>query len=301
MILILAVALRAESLPEDLCPFGDNDVVEIPLSFQFVSEAFQTSWAYRGLEPAIEFSSGLTLKTPEREVVTGGRLELAFCVSKSFVPAQGSFVFHIGPRLLNTAIRPVTWRKQKVTIQGRTTTVDRGRMVPIDFLQPDPDWVIVRRAAWLQTEKGPQLEIVIVNPSKTSHAGVELHFRATNKPLLHVGAPRTAKVLVRFKQDKRGVKVASADPQFPELVSREATLDRGPSGEILFRTDLGQTGALANEDTLTIRYVFEEGDARQPRDPPAALLKAIYALQYRDIEISGERAFPRFMHAEDKP
>jgi hypothetical protein len=302
--LIYAAAAAVSGFAEeDYCKVDQNDVVEIPVTFQFASPEFQQPWAYRGLLPSVHFRDGRTLGTPEIDRVRDGLLELVFCVSAKFLPRLDEpFDVQIGPRKLQSSVRPIQWRQQDGVTQGRKWTVRRGRLAPARFeTEPPPDWVIVRKAQWnVDSKGGPWLELEIYNPGTSPHPGFELTLLAMNRPRRLVAGTEGRIVPVSIRRTIGGnLAAASGTPQFPEqLFPREASFTMTPAGEAIFQTSLGGSGAIAAATSLTAMYRFEtqdEADAARKTGSLNTMLNT--ALPCRIIEVKAPRVYPTILTA----
>lgn len=279
---------------------ADPDAVEIPVVFEFRNAESKADWIYDSLTPRLPLLNEHVYRA-RNAVNKDGRLEAKFCVLANDIPPQNSKIYFLfGIRKLEASVRPT-----------------RGGMMPtIMFLnQPDPDWLIIRQPTWsLNKEKYPRLEVELFNFANATHPGVNLTFRfERHSPILcYPSPPGFATVPVSIYIEKGKVKVASGDPQSPELIIRQASVVK-ECGTLTFKGELGPSGAVQGKSALRIRYAFMQraspirfkygrdidGSTRKPVLSSLTVSDLFTLPTHREIEVIGERVFPINIEVKD--
>jgi hypothetical protein len=254
--------------------------------FEFKNDQTRVAWVYNSLHPRLILKGGAKIYSPITSVIADGVLQLQFCLPWAEVSSLSSELkAAFGPRLFKVVARPVVWKSELVNYQNKT--IKQGVMATIFLLkQADPDWLVVRRTAWLENQQGlPRIEVEVHNFSGSSHPGIALRMVASH--YLGCGtAPiepvRTEKVRITLAVDKSKLKVASEDPGFRELIVRQAKLVTRPCVLSELQFELGRTGPLAGSEDLRIRYHFD-----RPLPPSFMVFRG-----QMTIEVKGDRVFP---------
>lgn len=286
--------------------YSASDKVEIPIVFEFQDSQHRLDWIYNSLEPKIKLPTKPQRSDPTNMQVQDGKLRITYCIAAEEMPRLNSkFLAYFGPRELSVSSRPISWSNTDFK-SPKGDKLRQGRMASVFFLgQPSPDWVIVRRAEWLINAEGfPRIEVEVHNFASNTHPGFELILDFTDSSTRCMSIPVTVTVPLALSFSKGNIKLASGDPQFSELINREAKFEIGPCGELDFEARIGKTGPLQGNAVLTIRYTFNQKTPPRIRKIPRdrnykPVITDIYALEYRSIYINGERAFPTSMKIQN--
>ena len=293
------------SYPALAAPCTDQDVV-FPLVFQFADSTAQLDWIYGSLEPKLSHSSGASY-TPASARVVDGTYQLTFCVPAG--QARDAFVATLGPIKLQIAARPVSVITSERA--ARETNLRAGdRAIPTVFFldQPGPNWVIVRSIRRVSLDKPAErwlLEVEIMNFGQ-EHPGASVGLGLYEGGVACASPSGGVTVPVVITVSQSTVRVASADPEYRELESREAELESNPCSDgSTLKASLGSTGALAPGLTrlrYSIKTVIAATDARPAgsdyvdtlrarRIPAGTELKSMFFDATPALWVTGDRVF----------
>lgn len=253
--------------------------IKLPIIFEFKSGEFRLQEIYDSLDPRLQEPSG-EMTRPHSERITDGKLELDFCVSNLL--AISSFSVFIGPR--------------KIAISKRQMKHANEMAIVWMLNQDDPDWLIVRNAKWVSNADGsPTFDIEVQNFANSGHSGayLSLDFSGIMGRLqCAFPEPRVARIYVSLSFNKGKLIARSTDPQFDDLIKREADLFVDVcSGTGRFTMALGSTGQLAGKDHLRVRYVFKNMRIETKKGEALNVKNFSFFLNHK-IRISGDRVFP---------
>lgn len=288
------------------CSIRENDSIEIPINIQFKNPDFKTKWVYNSLEPSLRVLHKSYDLTPQSSTISNGRLEVIFCIdaddSSKLLP---EFTVNLASRSLTIRSRPIKWEKVTTSKSGIDTESNQGKMTTINLLnQPDPDWIIIKKAELLYNSEGtPRIDVLVHNFTKESHSGFELklYWRIDDDSydIFCVNYPGviTYEIPIEVEFGKEDISIASGDIQFQELIQRNASLGIGCGGAIL-KANLGNIGQLPSENILRIRYVFNE--IQTENIFLSTTEEEIFnAPGERQILITGDRVYPKTIKVLD--
>lgn len=284
--IVLLICLPRPTAAQCVGRHDYQDQVLIPVTFDFKNEQTRVAWIYESLHPRLMLTGSGRTYSPTASEVADGILQLRFCIPAKELPSPNSeFKVAFGLRSFTIAARPVVW-KSEITNHWNER-IREGVMASIYLLkQSDPDWLVIRRAALLETNRGlPRIEVELHNFSGSSHHGIALRMVGVHDnhcATIPTEPERREQVKVSLYVDKGKLEVASEDLGFGELIKREAKLVIRPCSRSELDVELGRTGALAASQSLRIRYTFD-------REFPQSFRMFSKKMS---IEVKGDRVFP---------
>jgi len=288
--LIKLTIMAAASVPAAVFSQCPVDQIKIPILFEFQNPEMRTDWVYRSLEAGLSIPGAYVV---DRRIRESGAMEVDFCISRKDVPPPNSkFSVFFGPRGFVVAARPVR----------------NGQMPTITFSdQPDPDWLIVRRALWLINSQGfPRIDLEIYNFGRSSHPGIDILFKFKSGGCDMVvagvceGCPE---VTVDISISSGVLDVKAGDPQFRELIRQWAMVDADQCGNLRVSARLGSTGPISSKEARLIRYTFNQKPGPPGRKLPSSIraltVGDILLFRHRSLFPEGPRVFPHEIEIEE--
>ena len=253
ILIVLAFVMESRASAQSTCPERDRNVV-VPVVFQFSRDASRLDWVYASLNPTL--SSDREIFTPKSANVVDGALKLAFCVPEE--AAARRLTARFGPTSLRIAPRPISQvTADRAAGDDSLRSGDRAAATVYFLNQPGPDWVIVQSIERVRPAAEPfssvDIDVTLVNFGNVQPgASVKLNLDDRGTSCHHASGGIV--VPVEISVARAHIQVASADPDFRDLVSRRVSLEVNPcSGGKRIAVELGRTGAL-RPGVTRIRY-----------------------------------------------
>lgn len=256
------VACGGECVPSRFEPV----VVDVPVEFNFKSSTFQTDSFYQSLNPRLVL--GTASLRPISSGSEQGNLHAQFCLdaksiglplpnsSGEMAHSTSTIVLLFGQRRLSAQLRPIVWKKISPPPTGESVAYI-GSMSKIVFdSQPDPDWAQFSYARWERDSKGVLLLDLGVQNFGQNNPGADIELGYDVSGACFSGPNTTVEVPVKISYQKGTISALSADPDYPDLVEREAVLHAERCHHNYLHISLGGTGALASGEFRRIRYRF---------------------------------------------
>lgn len=301
---LLLMGPAAAALSCDL-RYSNDDLTEVRVSYKFADRSFQTDWAYRSLEPVLTMGEA-TLR-PRHVESADGALVSVFCLSdKQRADLGPSWVFATGTRRFSIVPRP-TAKVDTKTSSFSKKDVSLYRMPDIPLVDAAaPDWVILRSARWQRTNDGAlRLDVEFVNPTAQTFAGADVSLAFVRpKTIACMAGPdyrEPSPVPVEIRVQSGAIRVASGDPQYGELIRRDASYKvEGCFQSAWVRMSIGPSVPVPSGQTARTRYAVryvksaaKAGDAGRTDDLPADFLN-----WQAELSISGNEVRPRNLVVE---